>query len=237
VSRRRLLLAIFSASAVVGAIAWLPARAVSPLLPHSIDCAALTGTVWRGRCEGFSIRNSRSGSLSWALRWSIDHPAGIALRWRWIKDQSDARGVLRGIGRRSPSLQLEHLSIDLQTLRNALPSDVLLGPIAALSGRLEGSALYVEFDAGRVSALRGALAVTRASWLQTGAAIGPFSAQFDGRTGVLRDLGGPFDVRASLALAEPGRFTAKVRLETRTPNVVPSLVPGFPLEAEIDGQF
>jgi hypothetical protein len=54
---------------------------------------------------------------------------------------------------------------------------------------------------------------------------------------VLRDLGGPLDVRASLALAEPGRFTAKVRLEARTPNVVPSLVPGFPLEAEIDGQF
>lgn len=236
-SRRRWLLSLFAAGALIGAMTWLPARIVSPLLPQSMTCASFSGTVWRGSCEGFSIRNSRSGSLSWALGWSIDHPAGIALRWRWIKDQSAARGVWSGIGRRSASLRLDHLSIDLQTLRNALPSDVLLGPIAALSGHVEGSALYVEFDAGRISALRGALAVTRAVWLQTGAAIGPFTAQFDGRDGVLRDVGGPLDARATLVIDEPGRFKAKVRLETRASNVVPSLVRGFPLEAEIEGQF
>ena len=236
-SRHRLLLAIFAASAVLGAIAWLPARLVSPLLPHAIDCAALTGTVWRGRCEGLSIRSSRSGSVSWALGVSIDRPAGIALRWQWIKDQSDAQGVWAGIGRGASALRIDHLSIDLQTLRDALPTDILLGPIAALSGRVEGSELTLSFESSRVSALHGGLTVSRASWLQTGAAIGPFTAQFDGRTGVLRDLGGPLDVRASLALTEPGRFTAKVRLEPRAPNVVPSLVPGFPLEAEIDGQF
>ncbi|MGA1376165.1 MAG: type II secretion system protein N [Steroidobacteraceae bacterium] len=236
-SRRRLLLAIFSASAVVGAIAWLPARVASPLLPHGIDCAALTGTVWRGRCAGSSIRSSRSGSVSWALGVSIDRPAGIALRWQWIKDQSDARGVWAGIGRGTSALRIDHLSIDLQTLRDAFPTDVLIGPLAALSGRVEGSELTLAFESGRVSALHGGLTVSRASWLQTGAGIGPFTAQFDGRTGVLRDVGGPLDVRATLALAEPGRFTAKVRLETRTPNVVPSLVPGFPLEAEIEGQF
>lgn len=235
--RRRSFFALLIVGILIGAIVWLPAAWVSPLLPSIVACKALSGTVWRGRCSDLQIRGSRSGDLSWQAGLSLANPMAPHLRMRWIKDQSMAAGTLNLPWFVASSLDLDSLSVDLQTLRNALPADVRLGSLAGLAGRLEASNLQIALDQGTLTSLQGEATLSRAVWLQTGSAIGPFEASFQGRNGVLRDRGGPLALSATVLLDTPGSFKAKVRVEARVSGAFPGLLPGTPVEAEVDGRF
>lgn len=235
--RRRSLFALLVFGILIGATFWLPAALMASLLPSDVTCKALSGTLWRGRCSDLQIRGSRSGDLSWQVGLSLANPMAPHLRMRWTKDQSMAAGTLNLPWLVASSLDLHSLSVDLQTLRNALPADVRLGPLAGLAGRLDASNLQIALDQGRVTSLQGEATLSQAVWLQTGSAIGPFEANFQGRNGVLRDRGGPLALSATVLLDAPGSFKAKVRAEARVSGVFPGLLPGTPVEAEVDGRF
>lgn len=235
--RRRALLALLALGLLVGTLVWMPAAVVTPLLPQSTECGALRGTVWNGDCVDLRVRGSRSGSLSWEMRFSLMNPAGLMVQLRWVKDTSLAQGKLRNWLLGSATLDLEEVSIDLESLRNALPADVLLGPLAGTSGRVESSGLRLEFEPGRLKAVHGEARFSQMTLLKTGARIGPFLARFDGKSGALRDLGGPLGLTASIVLDDTGALKAKVRLDPRVEGVFPGLAAGRPLEADVEGRF
>lgn len=235
--RRRSLFALLAFGILIGATFWLPAALMSPLLPSAVACKTLSGTVWRGRCSDLQIRGSRSGDLSWQVGFALEKPTAPRLRMRWTKDHSVATATLYLAWFEASSLDLHSLAVDLQTLRNALPADVSLGPLAGLAGRLEASNLQIELDRGRLSGLKGEATLSRAVWLQTGSAIGPFEGRFEGRNGTLRDRGGPLALYATVVLDVPGSFKAKVRAETRVSGVLPGFLSGTPVEAEVEGRF
>lgn len=236
-TRRRSLLALLVLSLLVGTIIWLPAAVVAPLLPRTAECGALLGTVWAGQCSDLRVRGSRSGSLTWELGFSATNPTGMIAKVRWIKDNSIAHGIFRTRLSRPVALELDTVSIDLETLRNTLPADVVLGPLAGVSGRVDSSGLHMEFESGRLAALRGEAIFTQTVLLKTGAQIGPFSARFDGKSGAIRDLGGPLGLSAVIVLDETGVLKAKARLDPRVDGVFPGLATGRPLEADVEGRF
>ena len=235
--RRRSLLALLVVGLLVGALVWLPAAVVKPLLPQSFECGALRGTVWDGQCFDLRVRGSRSGSLSWELDFSVMNPSGMLVALRWTKDNSIAQGILRTSFLSPVALDLTTVSIELESLRNALPSDVRLGPLAGITGRVDSSGLRLEFAPGRLAALHGEAMLTQIVLLQTGARIGPFQASFEGKFGAIRDRGGPLGVTATIRIDETGALKSKLRLDPRVEGVFPGLVPGRPVEADVEGRF
>lgn len=235
--RRRLLMALLTLGLVFGSLLWLPARIIEPLLPPSAECGVLKGTVWRGQCDDLRIRGSRSGSIAWALGLSIQRPLTFPVRLRWTKDSSVAEGTLQAALFEPTSLELESVSIELESLRNALPADVFLGSLAGVDGQIDASGLRLQFDTGRLSALHGEATLTRATLLKSGAHFGPIFGRFDGRSGTVRDRGGPLEFNASVVLVAPGAFTAQVRVLPRVAGVLPGLPAGIPIEADVEGRL
>lgn len=131
------LLAVFL-GLTVGTTLWMPAAALSRILPEALHCERWSGRVWRGRCEKLLWRGTALGQLSWT--WSL-RPLGErrlagAILWEradsWIRTEAsvDAAGVVRAVS-------LEG-TLALSTLRS------LIGPQASnvtrdlrLDGRLE----------------------------------------------------------------------------------------------------
>lgn len=235
--RRRSLLALLVLGLLVGTLLWLPAAVVSTMLPQSFECGALRGTVWGGQCSELRVRGSRSGSLSWGLGFSMMNPTGMRVELRWTKDNSIAQGILRTRLLSPVALDLNTVSIDLESLRNALPTDVRLGPLSGITGRVDSSGLRLEFAPGRLAALHGEAMLTQIVLLQTGAKIGPFQASFEGKSGAIRDRGGPLGLTATIRIDETGALKSKLRLDPRVEGVFPGLAPGRPVEADVEGRF
>ncbi|MEY2624308.1 MAG: hypothetical protein EBT64_05165 [Gammaproteobacteria bacterium] len=235
--RRGWIIGLASSGLVVGLLVWLPASIVRWVLPSSMACESLSGSVWHGRCVGLSVRGSRSGVLTWSIRGvTIDRP-GVDVTVQWSKEESVVAGALQLAASGLTTLVLDRGSIDMATLRSALPADILMGPLASVAGRLYTSGLTLEFDGPRIRSLQGDVILRDAILLKSGAPIGPFVARFEGKRGSLSDLGGPLRLSATVLIDPPGAFKAQTRMQTRTSSVLPGVAPGVPIEAEIEGRF
>lgn len=235
--RRGWIIGLATAGLLVGILVWLPASVIRWALPSSSTCETLTGTLWHGRCVGLSLRGSRSGALAWSMRGVTIVRPGVDVTLRWSKEQSVVEGVLRLSARGPSSLSLDRGSIEMETLRNSLPADMLLGPLAGVAGQLHTAGLILELERGQLASIRGELILRNATLLKNGSAIGPFTARFEGQQGSVNDLGGPLGLSATLSIDPPGAFKAKTRIETRRADVLPGIRPGTPIEADIEGRF
>lgn len=222
---------------MAGFIVWLPAAILKPWMPADLACASWTGTVWRGACEGLSVRGSRSGTLRWDVIDIAFLDPGVTLDLGWRRDRSSASARLtyRGVSR--SMLDVGQANIEVQTLRDALPADVVLGPLAALSGTLVAEDVAVEFDAEGPTSLRGAIVLRQARLLRPNAPIGDFEARLNERAVTLHDLGGPLAVTGRLALSGARSYRGTVRIEARSPSLATVLPGGLAMDAEIDGRF
>jgi hypothetical protein len=244
----------------LGALLWMPAVWIAGLLPADVSCGRWAGRVWLGRCEGLSIRGSRSGDLTWALgrpgatdKISLTFPVQLA----WSIGDSSARGVLVLAPQRSGlSLRAMHaveLDLSLQTLRNALPASVQLGPLAALEGRLRAAELQGSLDGvDRLQAM-GEVRLEDVRLLRGDIPLGDFAAKFSAPTpsatpttpttsamatrGSVRDLGGPLRAAGDIEFAPALAYSAVLRLEARSPSAAQALGIAGPFEAKLEGRF
>ena len=235
----------------LGALLWMPAVWIAGLLPADVSCGRWAGRVWSGRCEGLSIRGSRSGDLTWALgrpgatdKISLTFPVQLA----WSIGDSSARGVLVLAPQRSGlSLRAMHaveVDLSLQTLRNALPASVQLGPLAALEGRLRAAELQGSLDGvDRLQAM-GEVRLEDVRLLRGDIPLGDFAAKFSAPTtsalatqGSVRDLGGPLRAAGDIEFAPALAYSAVLRLEARSPSAAQALGIAGPFEAKLEGRF
>jgi len=221
---------------MVGVILWPPATVITRSLPKSITCADLSGTVWRGQCSGLSVRGSRSGAIQWHIRAPDNSPAGLRVDLMWKKSESLAQGTLTLPLSGASSLRVGNSAVELQTLRNALPADLILGALVGVSGTLNTSNLLLEFESGRGAGLTGNIILYNARLLKSGASIGPFSGQFRGADGSLRDLGGALGLSATVKISD-GAFRSLFRLVPRDASVLRGFSASTPLEAEVEGRL
>jgi hypothetical protein len=237
VTGRRLIAASLLAGLLAGCLYWLPAALFAWALPRDLHCDRISGSVWKGRCSGLGIRGSRSGELFWALqppRWApVALPASVA----WRSGDSRVDGVLT-IGVQGLSeLRIAGAELSLQTLRDALPADVGIGPLAGVAGRLQANALTIQWRADRVSGIRGSALLRDARLLRFDVGVGNFGAEFSGTAGTVRDLGGPLELAGDMQLGAEGRYQIKARVSARTPRLRESLSLAAPVDLAIEGQL
>lgn len=245
-SRRRLIIMLVVSGALVGFLIWLPARFFAALLPAGVQCSELSGSVWAGQCTGLSIRGSRSGEVHWQLHRPQWQPfiANIGFVWSpkgGATASPSGAGVTGLIAARLDgrvALQIDSAQLSLQALRDAMPADLTLGPLAAVAGKLESRGLLIELDECRqLAALRGAVALRGTRLLRFNAAIGDFVAEFAGVTGRIKDQGGPLMLAGEARLTEPGAYKATLRATPKITGLLPALPGGVPLEISVDGRL
>lgn len=183
-------------------VLYLPASWFASMLPASMQCADLGGSLWQGECLGLQFQGARLGDATWNLapgslfkgRLAGDVDLrGNALSARADLDlKRDGTGELRNVTARFPldpsfvaQLPRDQRGSIVADLKRVLLAD---GPaIAQLQGTIE------------LHELR-----------QIGAkpiALGSYRLTFDGTTvGKLRDIGGPFAVEATLTLTPPNGY-------------------------------
>lgn len=205
----RSLIVLGTVALLIGGVVWMPAAVLHPVLPRDVSCERLVGSVWQGGCVGLGIRGSRSGTLTWSLK--LPTSAGFALpaEITWSKADSwlSTRLELRADG----AVAIDGLAarIALQTLRNSLPADLLLGPLAALAGSVTTVNLAARLDHAGQLQMSGTVLLSDVRLLRGDLPLGDFAAQFGGdgipsTTGRIADRGGLFATRGSVRFA-PGR--------------------------------
>lgn len=235
----------------IGCLLWLPAAWLSPLLPARLSCADLRGSVWSGRCVGLSVDGSRSGTVSWAISWprfkSLTAPdLKLPLHLDWSSADSNARVTLLLAGdlgeRPWPEIETADLDVSLQTVRNALPANVRLGPVTGVDGRLAARGLKLPSDLDGTLRPFGALRISNARLLRGDVSLGNFWVEFPRTTaasphGAVRDLGGPLRVAGEIAFASAGAYSAVLRVEARSASAAHALGITGPFELKLEGRL
>jgi len=202
--RRALTLAI--AGFVLVLIVLLPARWISPLLPHGMHCQQLDGSAWHGSCSGLTTANGALGDLSWDVHALQLLRGRLELQLDLTNEGNYLRGVLgMGFG---GALHGRNVTLDLP-LASTLVSSLPAGAHARLSGKLS----RVEWNGKFLNAVEGEVDILDFVGSQ-GQAFGSYQAVFapDANAGavatptaVVHDMGGPLALDATLNLTrDPG---------------------------------
>jgi len=241
-SPRRLVWWVALASVGVGMTVWLPARSLSVFLPASVSCDFLTGTVWHGGCENFSVRGSRSGDLAWTVEPMDFDGVAVPLRFLWQRENSHLQGTLRGIRKRELVLEDIEGEVSLQTLRDSLPADMTLGPLAAVAGRLRFFDLDLALDAQGELRAGGTVELRDTVRLRDRALLGDFRASFgDGASkqpsGELQSVSGPLGVDGIVEFSAGRRYAVTLRLAPRDVTAARALGVLTATEVSAEGNF
>jgi hypothetical protein len=183
-------------------IAVLPARWAAGLLPPDVQCANWRGSIWRGQCLTLTIAQQPRPAIIDTLQWKV-RPASLLrltlaaeVTLTWAK--GDANGELEL--RRGGLLTLRDVSA------RALLDRELLGALPrGWRGRLDASGVQLGLQDRTVRLLAGEMLLqdlTDAS----GVALGSYRLAFPASAqapfpGQLQDMGGPFEVQASIRIA------------------------------------
>jgi hypothetical protein len=205
------------AAFLVAMLVVLPARWVGGLVPPIAQCMPWSGTIWRGRCSQLTVRVPGQQPITLAAaRWEL-HPLRL-LRARLAADVVLEDPRLEGTGSlevaRNGLLQLRGVAARAQ-LDPQFPG----GLPAGWRGRVEIEALDLDWQVDQLRRLQGELRFLDLKDEQ-GRDVGSFQASFPAAsgppfTGQLTDLGGPLEVRATVALTVERNWslngTVKVR--------------------------
>jgi hypothetical protein len=201
----------------------LPARWISPLLPHGVHCQQLDGSAWRGSCTGLTANGSALGDLSWdwhalqLLRGRFDLGLDLTNQGSYVRGE-----VAFGFG---GALHGRDLAVDLP-LTSALISSLPAGAHARLLANLS----RLEWTGKFLADLQGELDIQDLVGAQ-GVAFGNYQAIFGPDSGsgsaavlsgVVRDRGGPLALDATLQLNHDPGYVLQGRVAAR-PSASPDL--------------
>ena len=186
----------------------VPASWFASMLPSTLRCAELGGSLWQGECLGLDFQGSRVGDATWNLA------RGSAFTGRLAGDV-DVRG----------SVLNARADLDLKfngtgELRNVSARFPLDPAFIAQFPRDQRGNLVVDLkrvvltDGPRLGQLQGTIELRE--FRQVGRnplALGSYRLTFDGTrqangtsVGQLRDIGGPFAVEGTLTLTPPNSY-------------------------------
>jgi general secretion pathway protein N len=201
----------------------LPARWISPLLPHGLHCEQLDGSAWRGSCTGLTTNTGTLGDLTWELhalqllRGRLDLGLDLTNGGNYLRGD-----VALGFG---GALHGREVSLDLP-LTSALVSSLPAGAHA----RLQGTLSRIEWTGKFLTELQGELNIQDLVGSQ-GVAFGNFQASFgapsgsgsnDGPSGIVHDTGGPLALEATLQLNHDPGYVLQGRVAAR-PSAAPDI--------------
>jgi general secretion pathway protein N len=204
-------------------LARFPARWISPLLPHGMQCQQLDGSAWSGSCTGLNANGRTLGNLTWdlhalqLLRGRLDLALDMTNGGNYVRGD-----VAMGFG---GALHGRDVSLDLP-LTSALVSSLPAGAHARLSGNLS----RIEWTGKFLSELQGELSIQDLVGSQ-GLAFGNYQAIFsaatgsagvDAPSGVVHDSGGPLALDATLQLNHDPGYVLQGRVAAR-PSASPDL--------------
>jgi hypothetical protein len=181
----------------------LPVSWVAAGLPAGVKCKTWRGSIWRGRCAGLVLTQSGAAPVQIeSLRWRIQPLALLRLRLRAEFDLTYAQGDAEGQVELGGGQRLELHDV---TARALLDSRLLGALPAGWNGQLVAEHLTVAVQGRQLLQVGGALHVRDFNDGQ-GTALGGYRVEFKPVAappfvGSIVDDGGPFEVRAALALA------------------------------------
>ncbi|HTC54402.1 MAG TPA: type II secretion system protein N [Steroidobacteraceae bacterium] len=212
--RRAIILAVIAFTLVL--LVRLPARWLSPLLPHGMQCQQLDGSAWNGSCTGLTSSGNAVGDVTWNLQLLQLLRARLDLRLDLTGTDSSAHGeVALGFG---GAVHGRDVTLDVP-LTSALVSSLPVGAHA----RLQGTLARIEWTGKYLSELQGELRVQDLVGPR-GQAFGSYQVSFapgsgsdsaDLPTGVVHDGGGPLQLEATLQLTHDPGYVVDGRVAPR----------------------
>lgn len=214
--------AVAAAAFLLVLIAQFPARWAAGALPRGTTCRQLSGTLWRGACDGLAAGGAPVGDLVWTL-----HPL------RLVTGALSANVVLTlASGSASARIDLRPSgAIIAREVHAAFPLDHALlpelPPATRASAELDLAAL--RWDGTRISSIRGQIDVRGLT--HRGEPLGDYRLYFPGDgsgdpVGRLTDLGGPFDVSGTVRLTREPGYAVDAQVGAR-PGAPPDLADGL----------
>lgn len=205
--RRASFLALLAAAGFVVVLLWrLPARWALALLPRSVACTAVDGSIWMGTCTGLTVEGQPYGDLLWTL-----HPAALltgALSAHIVLTNGPSTGRADVEARPGSRIVLRNVVADLPLDPAVIPHiPPTLGGSAHLDlARVTLTGEVITQLQGRIEA-HDLVDRTRGT-----TALGSFAVIFPpGSSGIptahLRDLGGPLSFEGTLQLTLKPGFT------------------------------
>jgi hypothetical protein len=189
-------------------VLYLPASWFSGLLPSTVKCSELGGSVWNGECLGLEVQGNRFGDATWNMasgKAFTGHAVGdVTIAGNALNARADLDIGLKGGG------ELRDVSasfpLDPAVIRQ-FPRDQR-GHIVAEFERV------VLADGPSLQSLQGTIELQE--FRQVGAhplELGSYQLTFDGTpakngtvVGQLKDLGGPFMVSGTVTLTAPTNY-------------------------------
>jgi hypothetical protein len=195
------------AAFLVAVLVMLPANWLASLLPAQVQCASLTGSIWRGQCSGLTVQQEGAPLAIQTLQWKL-HPLSL-LRLAVKADFTVRTGQGTGSGLaevgRNGLLAVEHLQATAVFDRR-LATMLAEG----WNGQLEAKDLTVRMQGNTLLALSGEIELRDFKDAQ-GAPFGSYRLVFPATeappfTGTITDSGGPLAVAARLTISADRRW-------------------------------
>jgi hypothetical protein len=202
-------------------VARLPAAWFLPLLPSSVRCAVVQGTLWSGSCAGMQVETAPGRTLALdRLDWSLRPVALLRARLG-----AEVR-LFQGGGEASAVVSLRPSNLNVDSLEGRLPLDHRLLPLLPAGWRGDFSARDVSFtlDAGNLTRLSGTVRVHEIIDAENdplGSYELSFSQSAGGESeappfvGLLRDVGGVLAVDATARIQARGAWQVDGRITPR----------------------
>ena len=197
---------------------YLPASWFGGFLPAQVQCRELGGSLWNGECLGLQFQGAALGDATWNLA------PGSALTGR-LRGDLDLRGT--GLTLRA-DVDTDFNGVgELRNVAARLPLDPTLLPQlpANQRGTLMVDVKRLVLVAGPAPRLIEGFAELR-DLRQLGSQpmeLGSYRVDFDGATsensevhGKLRDIGGPFEIAATLRLLPSNSYLVEGRIAGRS---------------------
>lgn len=230
-SQRKLLIATGVVGFFLFAIAQVPARVITGVVPQSVvTMSGLSGTLWQGNVQTVTVAGFQLRDASWTL-----HPLALLIgRLSLTLDSKWGDGYARGdvsVGATG--------SISLRDVQMAGP----LGPVlkrmnlGGSGGELAVDVAAADIEAQWPTRLIGTVRVGRLPLSMigvSGQAFGNYALEFDieevsadgAIPGVLSDDGGPLEMLGELRLVPPRDYVIQARLKARA-DAPPDLARGL----------
>lgn len=189
-------------------VLYLPASWFSSMLPATLRCTEMGGSLWQGECLGLDFQGAKLGDATWNLA------RGRAFAGRLTGDV-DVRGTMLN-ARADLDLKLDGTG-ELHNVTARFPLDPAF--IAQFPRDQRGNIVadlkrVVLGDGPTLAQLQGTIELHE--FRQVGRnplTLGSYRLTFDGATqangtsvGQVRDIGGPFAVEATLTLTPPNNY-------------------------------
>jgi general secretion pathway protein N len=183
-----------------------------------VQLSKISGSVWSGTAQEFTVNGQPWGVLGWNLDWRTLFTGHLGFRLRLRNSDTDIQGRVAG-SRDNLLLQDVHGHLPIARLDGLLPL-----PAGSLSGNLEVDLSRVLLVKMRPTLADGTASFTDTtlSWPQS-VTLGSYQLKLStqdkkGIHGIFIDTSGPLAVQGTLDLTPNGRYLVNGTLMSRDPS-------------------